>query len=86
MLSLKGNQVADLAPLEPLNDLRFLFLEGNKVTDLAPLHRMLKKDMDGPREFAPYLQIYLEGNPLSDASKGLMEEMKKMGLRIDPKN
>jgi hypothetical protein len=45
---------------------------------------MLKKDMDGPREFAPYLNIYLDGNPLSDASKALVEEMKKMGLRINP--
>lgn len=84
MLSLKGNKVTDLAPLEPLAELQFLFLENNQITDFSPLHRMWKKDNDGSREWAPYCQIFIEGNPVSDASKKLIEELKAAGARITP--
>ena len=84
MLSLKGNGVTDLSPLEPLMELQFLFLENNQITDLTPLHRMWKKDNDGAREWAPYCQIFLTECPLSDASKALVEELKKAGARITP--
>ena len=84
MLSLKGNQVVDISPLEPLAELQFLFLDGNKVTDLAPLHRMMKKDFDSSKEWAPYCNVYLDGNPLTDASKKLVDELKKLGARIQP--
>jgi hypothetical protein len=70
--------------LEPLTELQFLFLEGNKVSDLTPLHRMWKKDNDGAREWAPYCQIFIEGNPIDENSKKLVEEMKKDGARITP--
>jgi internalin A len=66
MLSLKGNGVTDISPLEPLTELQFLFLEGNKITDLTPLHRMWKKDNDGAREWAPYCQLFIEGNPIDE--------------------
>ena len=82
MLSLKGCGVTDITPLEPLTDLQFLFLENNQITDLAPLHRMWKKDNDGPREWAPYCQISVEGNPLTEPSKKLAEELKAAGARI----
>ena len=84
MLSLKGNQVVDVAPLEPLAELQFLFLDNNKITDLAPLQRMMKKDFDGAKEWAPYCNIYVGGNPLTDASKKIIEELKKSGARISP--
>jgi Leucine-rich repeat (LRR) protein len=84
MLSLKGNQVADLAPLEALTDLQFLFLDKNPVADIAPLDRAWKKDNDGAREWAPYCQIFLTECPLNDASKALVEELKKAGARITP--
>jgi hypothetical protein len=84
MLSLKGNGVKDISPLEPLTELQFLFLENNQITDLTPLHRMWKKDNDGPREWAPYCQIFIGGNAIDDASKKLVEEMKKAGARITP--
>jgi hypothetical protein len=45
---------------------------------------MAKKDFDGPKEWAPYCQIYLEGNPLTGASKAQVEELKKLGARITP--
>ena len=78
------NQVADISPLEPLAQLQFLFLDGNKITDVAPLHRMMKKDFDGAKEWAPYCNVYLDGNPLTDASKKLVDELKKMGGRLTP--
>ncbi|WP_075087043.1 hypothetical protein [Verrucomicrobium spinosum] len=84
MLSLKNNQIVDVAPLEPLTELRWIFLDGNKVVDLLPLQRMLKKDLDGARRFAPYLNLYLGGNPLSEDSKKVVEELKAAHLRINP--
>jgi hypothetical protein len=67
-----------------LTDLQFLFLENNKITDLGPLNRMWKKDNEGAREWAPYCQIYLTGNPLDENSKKAVEELKKAGARITP--
>ncbi len=84
MLSLKGNGVTDIAALEPLTKLQFLFLENNQISDLAPLHRMWKKDHDGSRDWAPYCQIFIDGNPINDASKKLVEEMRQAGARISP--
>jgi Leucine-rich repeat (LRR) protein len=84
MLSLKGNGVTDISPLEPLTELQFLFLENNKITDFAPLHRMWKKYSDGPREWAPYCQIFIEGNPMDEPSKALVDQLKKAGARITP--
>jgi Leucine-rich repeat (LRR) protein len=84
MLNLKGNAVSDLAPLEPLTELKFLFLDNNKVADITPLHRAWKKDNDTARNWAPYCEITLTGNPLSDASKKLAEELKTAGARIKP--
>ena len=45
---------------------------------------MAKKDFDEPtrRRFAPFWRIYLKGNPLGDAAKGQIEELKKIGGRI----
>jgi hypothetical protein len=68
--------------LEPLTDLQFLFLDNNLISDFAPLHRMWKKDNDGAREWAPYCQIHAGGNPVNEASKALLEEMKKAGARL----
>lgn len=84
MLSLKGCGITDIAPLEPLASLQFIFLENNKIADFAPLHRMWKKDNDGAKEWAPYCQIFVEGNPVSDASKKLLDEMKAASARLKP--
>ena len=82
MLSLKGNQIVDLSPLEPLAELRFLFIDNNQITDLAPLHRMLKKDLEGNRSFAPYISLFMGGNPYTKESKKLLEELKALKLRM----
>jgi hypothetical protein len=45
---------------------------------------MWKKDNEAAREWAPYCQIFIEGNPLSELSKKQVEELKAAGARITP--
>jgi Leucine-rich repeat (LRR) protein len=81
MLSLNNNAISDLAPLEGLMGLYSLFLENNKIRDLSPLVNMAKKDTE--KRFAPFLNVYLHGNPLSSAAKGSqMATLKEIGTRI----
>ena len=85
-LALRNNQVKDVAALGSMTELRYTFLEGNKVTDLGPLVTMAQKDAKGDRRFAPYWNLYVSGNPLSDAAKGgQIAALKKVGVRVDPK-
>jgi hypothetical protein len=47
---------------------------------------MAKKDADGPRRFAPYLRLYVAGNPLSaDAKAKQLKALKDAGVRIEDK-
>ena len=84
-LGLRNNQISDLKPLIGMRNLMYhLFLEDNQISDLAPLIEMAKKDMEGEKRFAPFLRIYLKGNPLdSPAAKAQLAEMKKMKLRVE---
>ncbi|HCK52573.1 MAG TPA: leucine-rich repeat domain-containing protein [Planctomycetaceae bacterium] len=85
-LALRNNQVKDVGALANMTELRYTFLEGNKVTDLGPLVTMAQKDAKGDRRFAPYWNLYVSGNPLSDAAKGgQITALKKVGVRVDPK-
>ena len=44
----------------------------------------LQADFKGERRFAPYLRLYLAGNPLSDAAKAeQLAELKKIGVRLE---
>ena len=82
-LDLIGNEIADLAPLAKMTELRHLMLERNKVSDLSTLLAMAKKDNAGDKRFAPFWNIYLYGNPLSDDAKSKqVEELKKIGSRV----
>ena len=76
--SAAGNQITDLKPLDGLANLSFLFLENNQITDLKPLLDALKKDYEGDQRFAPYLNLYLKGNPLGKASLSQMEQFRKL--------
>jgi hypothetical protein len=61
----------------------FLFLDNNKITDLKVLIEMGKADKEGPQNFAPFWQVYLKGNPLSDeAKKSQLEELKKVAKTV----
>lgn len=82
-LALRNNQVANLQPLGSLTELRFTFLEGNPLTDLAPLVEMARKDAEGEQRFAPYWNLYLDVDALSDAAKQQVEELKTIGVRVN---
>jgi Leucine-rich repeat (LRR) protein len=83
-LELKDNQVVDLTPLKKQTELRILMLERNKITDLTPLVDTVKADAKGERRFAPYLRLFIAGNPLSDAAKSAqVAALKEAGVRIE---
>jgi internalin A len=83
-LVLNDNQVEDIAPLAKQTELSMLLLERNKIKDLAALVAACKADAEGPKRFAPYLRLYLAGNPLSDAAKNeQLPALKGFGVRIE---
>ena len=64
-----------------------LFLEDNKIADLGPLVEMIRKDAESEKSFAPFLRLYLKGNPLNDMAKDQqLTALQKWGVRIDPAN
>ncbi|MCB1062245.1 MAG: leucine-rich repeat domain-containing protein [Verrucomicrobiae bacterium] len=81
-LGLSGNQIKDLGPIKGLKPQSFLFLDGNQIADLGPLVESLKADLTGEKRFAPYVQVYLKDNPLSDAGKKQVEELKSLKVRV----
>jgi hypothetical protein len=81
-LDLGDNQIADLAPLKTQQELSLLLLQKNKIADLTSLVEMVKKDTEGERRFAPYLRLYIEGNPLSPAARKQLDALKGYGVRV----
>jgi uncharacterized protein (TIGR03067 family) len=82
-LVLSDNQIEDIAPLAKQTELSLLLLERNKIKDLSPLVAAAKADTEGPKRFAPYLQLYLAGNPLSEEAKNQqLAALKGYGVRI----
>lgn len=82
-LDAQHNEISSLEPLRELTELDFLMLQHNKLTDLGVLVEMCQKDTAGEKRFAPYLQLYLEGNPLSDKAKSeQFEQLKATGVRL----
>src|SRR5207302_11403037 len=83
VLEISDNQVADVSALSKMAELSLLMMSRNKVTDLAPLVKACEADAAGPKRFAPYLRLYLGGNPLSDAAKkDQLAALKKIGVRV----
>ena len=58
-----------MTPLTGLTQIHLLQLDKNKVASLAPLVKWAKADADGAKRFAPYLRLYVAGNPLDAESK-----------------
>jgi len=81
-LDLKQNQIVDVTPLSTLTELRWTFLNQNQIIDISPLVLSAKKDAEGPKRFAPYWNLYLSGNPLSDDSKAALALLKQLGVRV----
>ena len=80
-LNLSGNEISDLTPLKELNNLYYLFLENNRIEDLGTLVEMAENDKEG--RFAPFLNLYLAGNPLSDKAKNeQIPRLKELGVRV----
>lgn len=84
LLKLSDNQISDITPLAKPLSLRMLLLENNKLTDLAPFVEAVKKDAEGDKRFAPFLRLYLTGNPLSETAKtSQLEALKGAGVKVD---
>jgi Leucine-rich repeat (LRR) protein len=82
-LELKENLIEDISPLAKQTEVHLLMIEKNKIKDLTPLVKAAKADSEGPMRFAPFLDLYLEGNPLSeDAKTKQLDALKKYGVRI----
>jgi internalin A len=79
MLSLSNNSISDISPIESLNGLFHLFLENNKIRDLAPLVNAARKDSEGERRFAPFLNLYLKGNSVRASQ---LSKLKEYGVRV----
>jgi len=85
-LDLQGNEVEDVSPLESLTELRWTFLQENQIKDVSPLLRMAKADLEDKVRFAPFWNLYVGGNPLSeDAATKQIAELKKIGVRVRTK-
>ena len=68
-LDIVGNQIESLEPLTTLRELDMLLMSRNKVADLGPLVEMCRKDAEGDRRFAPYMEVYLGENPIDEKKK-----------------
>lgn len=69
VLKLSDNAIEDIGPATQHPPQSMLLVEGNKIADLAPLVAAAKADAEGRKQFAPFLRLYLAGNPLSEAAK-----------------
>ncbi len=84
VLNLQDNRVEDLSRLTKQTELKLLMIERNQIKDLKPLAEAAKADAAGPKRFAPYLRLYLAGNPLADATKSAqLDALKAAGVRIE---
>lgn len=81
-VSLSNNRISDLSPLARLRAPSLVLLEDNQIKDLTPLYTAAKADLAGPKNWAPFLRLYLKGNRLSSASKKQLAELEKEGMRV----
>jgi hypothetical protein len=69
--------------LAELTELRFLILDDNKLSDLSVLVQMAEKDAAGEQRFAPFWNLYLGGNPLTDEAKGAqLNRLRELGAKV----
>ncbi len=82
-IDLGGNGLSDISALAGLKPAKHLFLDDNKIADISVLVAMAKKDLADPTQtsFAPFWNVYLKGNPLSeDARAKQLPELRKLSL------
>lgn len=80
-LDAQGCKVKDLAFLKPLRQLNYLMLVDNELSNLDSLLEMCEGEKSELNRFAPFLQIYLENNPVQKEA-GQLEKLKLYGVRI----
>jgi Leucine-rich repeat (LRR) protein len=84
VLKLSDNSIEDLSPAVAHPPQSMLLVERNKIADLAPLVNAAKADSEGRKDFAPFLRLYLAGNPLSDNAKNeQLAALKGFGVRVE---
>lgn len=81
-VSLAGNSISDITPLTQLRAPNLLMLQDNRIKDLKPLVEAARADLAGPKNWAPFLRLYLQGNRLSSASRKQAEALAKEGMRV----
>ncbi|TWT52306.1 Internalin-A precursor [Thalassoglobus neptunius] len=81
-LGLNNNQVSDFSPIADWKNLHLTMIEGNPIEDLSVFVKMARKDVKGERRFAPYWNLYLDVDSLSEPAKKQLERLKKLGVRI----
>ena len=72
-------------PLTSQTELRLLLLANNAIKDLTPLVELVQADAGDAKRIAPFLRVYLAGNPLSDEAKSSQIEALKAarGRRVE---
>ena len=81
ILSLSDNRISDPEPILGLDRVQMLFLERNRLLDLEPLVRWVTGDSE--QRFAPFLRMYLAGNPLgTDARQRQIAEIEAAGAKV----
>ena len=79
----QGCKIKDVGCLKPLTELRYLMLSDNELADVAPLVDMCVADAAERKQFAPFLQLYIYNNPLSDRFKQEQApKLKEIGVRL----
>ncbi len=83
-LDLSETTVTDLGPLKTQTDLKLLIIERAKLTDLKGLIEWVKVDSEGPKRIAPFLRLYISGNPLTEEAKSeQISTLKALGVRVE---
>ena len=82
-LSLAHNQLTDLSPLIGLDRLHFLFLENNELQVFGQIYEMVMRDLEGEQRFAPFVNIYVAGNPLEALGWKQIAKLKDKGVKIE---
>jgi internalin A len=82
-LNLDRNQVESLEALRPLTELNLVLLRENKLADLQVLVEMCQQDAAGEKRFAPYMRLYLRGNPLGEAALSTqVGQLRELGVKL----
>lgn len=80
-LSLSGNRLDDVGALQGLEGVQHLFLERNRLQRLDSLIAWVNGDTQ--HRFAPFLEVYLAGNPLgSEARTRQIQALSATGVRV----